>query len=106
MKLYLKEEKKSARIAIMNFTIYTLLLLNCVAFAVFGMDKYLAITNRHRISEKNLLFFALLGGSIGAIVAQQLFRHKTKKFKYILWLILCAHVGIGWFVSYSFSFFI
>ncbi len=77
---------------------YFLLLFNTFTLLAFGLDKYLAIVNRHRISEKNLLFFALVGGSIGAIIAQQIFRHKTQKFKYVLWMTLSVQLILGWLV--------
>ena len=81
-------------------TVFTaFIVLNLFTLVLFGVDKYLAIHNRYRISEKNLLFLTILGGSIGAISAQKLFRHKTKKFKYILWVIALIQfiaVTIAW----------
>lgn len=81
-------------LALSNFIV----LINIVTVFAFALDKYLAISNRYRIPEKHLLFLALLGGSIGAITAQQLFRHKTQKFKYVLWMILSVHLILGWIV--------
>ena len=42
-----------------------------------------------RIPEKTLLRLAILGGTSGAMAAQQLLRHKTRKepFRTQLWLI-------------------
>lgn len=85
----------------MNVLIFLLLTLNAVTLIIFGIDKYLARTNRHRISEKSLLTLALIGGSVGAITAQRLFRHKTRKFKYVLWVILLLHITLGWFLWIS-----
>jgi uncharacterized membrane protein YsdA (DUF1294 family) len=50
--------------------------------------------NRHRISEASLLFVALIGGSVGAIIAQQTLRHKTRKepFRSVLWGISVVQV--------------
>ncbi len=64
------------------------ILFNLITFAVFGYDKYLARTNRHRISEKNLLILGLMGGSVGAIFAQKIFRHKSQKYPNLFWIIL------------------
>ena len=50
-----------------------------IAFIVFGLDKYFAKKHMRRISESNLLLFAMLGGTVGAIIAQHFFRHKTRK---------------------------
>ncbi len=64
------------------------IIFNIITFFIFGIDKLLARTGRKRISERTLLILALLGGSVGAVFAQKLFRHKTQKFRYILWIIL------------------
>lgn len=78
--------------------ILVLFLINITTLIAFGVDKYLAITNRYRLSEKSLLVLAIAGGSIGAIAAQRIFRHKTQKFKYVLWWILVVHISLGWLI--------
>jgi len=77
-----------------NIFIFFFLLLNTTVFIVFGVDKYLARKRYRRISEKRLLQLALAGGSIGAIIAQRFFRHKTLKFRYILWMFLGVHLAV------------
>ena len=64
-------------------TVY-LLMLNIVAVCVYGWDKVCAKQGWWRVPEKMLLLLALLGGSLGAMAAMVLFRHKTQhlKFKY------------------------
>lgn len=47
-----------------------------------GIDKWRAIHNRWRISEKSLFFVALIGGSIGMLAGMYLFHHKTKKYRF------------------------
>ena len=59
-----------------------LLVINVLAFAVYGVDKWKARQGRWRVPEATLLGLAALGGSVGAWVAMQLFRHKTKKNKF------------------------
>ena len=61
-----------------------LLAINVLTFAVYGEDKWKARQGRWRVPEATLLGLAALGGSAGAWVAMQLFRHKTKtnKFRY------------------------
>ena len=77
-----------------------LLALNICAFAAFAHDKKNAMLGRRRTRETDLLGLALLGGSVGAVAAQQIFRHKTRKqpFATYLFLIAAAHAGIvmGW----------
>ncbi|MDD2829147.1 MAG: DUF1294 domain-containing protein [Sulfuricurvum sp.] len=63
-------------------------LFNLITFFVFGYDKYLARTNRRRISEKTLIYLALIGGSVGAVFAQKIFRHKSQKYRNLFWIIL------------------
>ena len=60
-------------------TINYYLIINISTFIIYGIDKYLAIKNLYRISEKILLLLSILGGSIGALISMYLFHHKTKK---------------------------
>ena len=63
-------------------------------------DKHLAKTQKQRISEKTLLSFVFLGGSIGSVLAMLTFRHKTAKKSYLLkfWLIIVLQLlAIAWF---------
>ena len=53
--------------------------MNAVTLALYGYDKHLAVAGRTRVPEAALHVAALLGGSPGAMVAQGLFRHKTRK---------------------------
>lgn len=66
-----------------NFYIY-LLVINSLSFLLFAADKYMAIHHKWRISEKNLMLCAILGGSVGAYISMQLFRHKTKHKKFTI----------------------
>lgn len=77
-----------------------LILINIIAFFLFGADKGRAKKGAWRISEKTLLGAALLGGSLGAICGMHLFRHKTKHwyFRYGLPLLLLIHLGLGFWL--------
>ena len=59
-----------------------LTIVNIIAFIVYGVDKWKARKNQWRISEKKLLFLAIIGGSVGALAGMYIFHHKTlhKKF--------------------------
>ena len=63
---------------------YYLLAVNVLTFIVFGVDKWKALRGHWRVPEATLMGLAALGGSVGAWLAMQLFRHKTqkKKFRY------------------------
>jgi uncharacterized membrane protein YsdA (DUF1294 family) len=78
-----------------------LLIVNCTAFVLFYYDKHAAYDRLWRVSERTLLLFALVGGSVGAIAGQQVMRHKTRKesFRTILYSIAMLQVvGIGWLI--------
>ena len=69
----------SQPITITELFVYALIAMNFVAFASFGIDKWLAEAGSRRISEARLLTWAFLGGTPGAYAGRQLFRHKTRK---------------------------
>lgn len=56
-----------------------LLLVNLLTLLVYGGDKLAACKGWQRVPEITLLLFGLIGGWLGAILGQQLFRHKTQK---------------------------
>ena len=72
-----------------------LAVVNLVTIFRFWQDKQRAIAGERRIPESDLLGLAFLGGSPGALLARQMFRHKTRKqpFTNHLHLILAAQVG-------------
>ncbi len=74
-----------------------LLLMNLLAFALYGTDKLKAKKGAWRIPEATLLLVAFLGGSLGALLGMELFRHKTKhaKFKVLVPLFLVLHIALG-----------
>lgn len=73
------------------------LLLNVVTFCLFWWDKDAARNSGWRVSEARLLQFAFLGGSLGAVAAQRLLRHKTRKepFRTYLMAILILHAVLA-----------
>ncbi|PAU86963.1 cold-shock protein [Pseudomonas sp. WN033] len=69
------------------------LLISVLCFLLYWSDKHKASKGRWRTSESTLHAAELLGGWPGALVAQQVFRHKTRKVSYqsTFWLIVAAH---------------
>jgi len=61
--------------------------LSALLFAVYGLDKAAARRDGWRTSESNLHLLALAGGWPGALIARQVFRHKTMKqpFRSVFW---------------------
>lgn len=72
------------------------LVINLIAFVVYTWDKSLARAGKRRVSENNLLFLALFGGWIGALLACYLRRHKVRKTSFIvpLWIIAILETGL------------
>lgn len=56
-----------------------LFVINFVTFVAFAIDKIAAIEHRSRIRIVTLLGLAFIGGSIGALIAIYVLRHKTQK---------------------------
>lgn len=56
-----------------------LLIGNLLTFGLYGYDKACARSGRRRVPERRLQAFAFIGGSIGALLGQKIFRHKTRK---------------------------
>jgi len=90
----------------MDILFYYFLILNGIAFTLMGYDKYLAKTQKQRISERTLLRFVVLGGTIGSSIAMLIFNHKTSKTNF-LWkffgILFCQ--GIIVFLGIYFEFF-
>lgn len=69
-----------------------LVVINLMAFVLYGIDKKRAIRNEYRIRESALLWIARLGGAVGSWLGIKVFRHKTKHTKFRifvpLWMII------------------
>ena len=60
-----------------EFVIY-LIGINVLTFLIYGIDKWKARRGKWRIPEDTLIWLAIAGGSIGALLGMYLFRHKTQ----------------------------
>lgn len=70
-------------------------LSSIVCFVAYAADKSAALSGGWRISERNLLMLGLVGGWPGAIVAQQVLRHKSSKasFRAAFWATVVLNVA-------------
>lgn len=59
-------------------------IVNVITFLVYRADKQRARKRQRRFSEKTLLTWAALGGSVGAFVGMRIFHHKTNKVKFYI----------------------
>ncbi|EBS7632620.1 DUF1294 domain-containing protein [Salmonella enterica] len=71
------------------------LLANVLTLVIYGMDKMAARKTWRRVPESTLLVFGVVGGWPGAIVGQQLFRHKTQKQPFKTYFIVSVIVSIS-----------
>jgi len=74
--------------------------LSLVSFVMYSIDKRAAQKGGQRIAENTLHLFELCCGWPGALMAQQVFRHKTRKgsYQFVFWLAVLVNLGaLGWF---------
>jgi uncharacterized membrane protein YsdA (DUF1294 family)/cold shock CspA family protein len=65
-----------------------------ITFRVYASDKLAAQRNAQRTPENTLHFLALAGGWPGALLAQQILHHKSKKpeFRIVFWATVILNV--------------
>lgn len=81
-----------------------LLVLNCWTMLRFWQDKQRARAGDRRIPEADLLGLAMIGGSPGALLARQLFRHKTRKEPFSTQLQVIAALQAGALIGLAIAF--
>ncbi|SFG68406.1 DUF1294 domain-containing protein [Oribacterium sp. WCC10] len=59
-----------------------LIVINVLAFIMYGIDKIKAVKGAWRISESFLITLAALGGGAGALAGMRAWHHKTRKWKF------------------------
>jgi len=69
--------------------------LNIATLLLFGFDKLSAQVGLRRIPERLLYLATFLGGSIGALIAMYVFRHKTRKTSFQLVIALLVLIQIA-----------
>ena len=68
----------------MKYAVAYIVIVNILAFCLYGIDKTAAIRQKQRIPNRVLLLIAAFGGSLGALAGMYTFRHKTKKWYYTI----------------------
>ena len=71
----------------LRFLLYYLLAVNAITYLVYWWDKRRARSGKRRVSERELLLWALAGGSPAAALAMNRHRHKTQKRSFRLWFL-------------------
>jgi len=74
----------------------TYLVASAIAFIAYAFDKVAAKNDKWRTQESTLHFFAIVGGWPGALAAQRLLRHKSKKktFQIVFWITVVLNCSV------------
>ena len=78
--------------------------LSVLTFIAYAIDKSAARNHQSRTRESTLHMLGLIGGWPGALLAQQVLRHKSKKesFRMTFWWTVVVNCGaFGWLLSPS-----
>lgn len=89
-----------AKLPLAVFLLY--LLASVVTYLAYAFDKSAAIQGQWRIQESTLHLLALAGGWPGALVAQRLLRHKSRKqsFQIVFWVTIAFNcTALSWLFS-------
>ena len=89
-------------ISLVTIIVFYLVFINIITFFLYGVDKWKAQRVRWRIPESVLLGMAAIGGSVGAWLGMQVWRHKTQhaKFRYGVPIILIVQVALLVWILY------
>jgi uncharacterized membrane protein YsdA (DUF1294 family) len=98
-----------AAVGVAEFVIHRSFLLvavygaaSLVTFVFYALDKNAARKGAWRIPEAQLHLLALIGGWPGAMLAQQIIRHKSKKpsFRFVFWItVILNGMAAVWFLT-------
>ena len=86
-----------------HFVIIYYLFVNVLAFFLYFLDKKKAEASDWRIPERTLIFFAALGGALGAYAGMHIWHHKTRKVKFQIGVPVwfCIHLVLICFVTWQ-----
>lgn len=77
--------------------------LIAATFLLYRADKAAAMKGAHRVSESTLHLVSVFGGWPGALLAQQFYRHKTRKqpFRTTFWLTVALNCAVLAWVAFG-----
>lgn len=75
--------------------------MSLLTFVLYGLDKWAAKQDRQRTPERTLQMCALFCGWPGALLAQQVFRHKSSKasFQQLFWFVVVVNIAAVAFLN-------
>ncbi len=82
------------------FLVFHFISINIITILAYWKDKRAAVSGGWRVPEAQLHTLEFLGGWSGALLAQKMFRHKTRKksFRAVFWLMLVLQVFAVWII--------
>ena len=84
------------------FILYLYLIASLFTFLKYALDKSAAKKSKWRTPESTLHLLSIIGGWPGALIAQQILRHKSKKlsFRIVFWFtVLLNCCGVAWLLT-------
>ena len=80
----------------MKYLLIYIILINVVTFLVYADDKRRAKKHMWRTSESVLVLLAIIGGSVGALLAMLLCHHKTRHKQFVIGIptILISQIAL------------
>lgn len=75
--------------------------MGVASLIAYGADKRYAEAGQWRVKERSLLGTDLLFGIVGGLVGQAVFRHKTRKPRYVIATALIALVHFLWLGAFA-----
>lgn len=78
----------------MKYLAIYLVIINLIGFLVMYRDKQLAKAHEWRIRESTIFITALLMGSLGVFLGMRIFRHKTKHWKFVVFIPLILIIQV------------
>lgn len=78
------------------------LVVSALTYFFYAWDKSAARVGAWRTQESTLHGLSLIGGWPGALIAQQVLRHKSRKeeFRFVFWLTVVINIGVFlWFFT-------
>jgi len=76
-----------------------LVLWNVAVFIIYGTDKKRAVNGRWRVSESMLITCAFCMGAVGSLLGMIVFRHKVRKFRFFLTVMIALAFNIVLFLK-------
>lgn len=84
-----------------NLILTYIIIINIISFWLRWLDKQLAISQKYRIPEKNLIYICILWWRIWWLIWSSLFKHKSSKISFWKRIYIISIIEIILFLIYS-----